>query len=139
MEENKVTLEQVDKLYSFLQGELPEGCYCNPPKMSSRKAFTIIWFIQEFLRVIPETYERCTRCGNLFDTYNSGGNIRDRYYCDYCINVRDGEIRNTQQKYRERRKTVRAKRSVQQPKAEILLNKNCRNKFYKIAKRSAVR
>jgi hypothetical protein len=38
--------------------------------------------------------------------------IRDRHYCDYCVNVRDGEIRNARQKYRERRKTASNSRFI---------------------------
>ena len=80
-----VTLEQTEELYRFLQGELPGGVYCKAPRLSERQAFRVIWFIQERLRIIPDSYERCCHCGTLSDTQCSGGTRRDRYYCDECL------------------------------------------------------
>jgi len=81
-----ISLEQVEELYRFLQGEVPDGIYyCKAPRLSERKAFTVIWFLQERLRIIPDQYERCCSCGTLYDTRCSGGVRRERYYCDSCF------------------------------------------------------
>ena len=81
----KISIEQVEELYQFLQGEIPKGIICKSPHLSQRKAFTIIWFLQEHLRIIPDVFERCVRCGELFDSSREGGQRNKRIYCDYCI------------------------------------------------------
>ena len=82
---DKITLEQTEELYKFLQGEVPEGIHIkHPTKLSERKAFTIIWFLQEHLRLIPDDYERCCSCGSLYDTGCGGGIKRNRCYCEGC-------------------------------------------------------
>jgi hypothetical protein len=79
------TLEQVREFYEFLQGECPEGVHVkHPPRLSERKAFDVIWFLQERLRVLPDHFERCCRCGELFDTNSEGGYYRDGPYCESC-------------------------------------------------------
>ena len=82
---DKISIEQVEELYEFLQGELPIGISCKPPHLSQRKAFTIIWFFQERLRIIPDIFERCVHCGEIFDSSKEGGQYNKRNYCDYCI------------------------------------------------------
>jgi len=79
------SLEQVKELYQFLQGELPEGIRMKyPPRLSERGAFKAIWFLQEYMGILPVNYERCVRCGTLFDDRNSGGYRNGRNYCDCC-------------------------------------------------------
>jgi hypothetical protein len=84
-----ITLEQVDELYQFLQGTVPDGIYIkHPPRLSKRMAFKIIYFLQEQTGVIPDHYEKCATCGDLFDSDNEGGCYRGRDYCDY--HMREG-------------------------------------------------
>ena len=80
-----VTLEQTEELYRFLQGQLPDGFHCKKLRLSERQAFRVIWFIQEHLRIIPDHYERCCGCGELYDTLRSGGVRRGRTYCEGCF------------------------------------------------------
>lgn len=82
----KISLKQTEEFYEFLQGNLPEGIYMKPrPKLSQRRAFDVIWYLQEHLRLIPSNYERCCSCGDLYDSDNSGGHKKDRCYCDNCL------------------------------------------------------
>ena len=81
----KITLEKVKELYKFLQGNVPaEICIKRPPRLSQRQAFDVIWYLQEHLRILPDRYERCTRCGNIYDSEESGGIRRNRCYCEHC-------------------------------------------------------
>ena len=77
---NELTVEQAQELYDFLQGKfIPDGYKINPPKLTAKKAFTTIWFLQEYFNIIPDNFEVCEYCDSIFDTNNSG------HYCD-CEN-----------------------------------------------------
>ena len=80
-----LTLEHIKALYEFLQGKPAEGVYIKPaPKLSSRKAFGVIYFLQEYLGIIPDKFERCCSCGDLYDADFGGTYYRNRHYCDGC-------------------------------------------------------
>lgn len=81
----EITLEQTEEFYKFLQGVLPDSINMNPrPKLSQRRAFDVIWYLQEHLRLIPSNFERCCSCGDLYDTDDGGGTYRNRCYCESC-------------------------------------------------------
>lgn len=78
----EITQEKIEKLYKFLQGEMPPDIHMKRhPKLSSRMAFSIIWFIQEELEILPDRYERCKTCGRIFDSYSEGDT---KLHCDSC-------------------------------------------------------
>ena len=94
------TAGKVRVLYEFLQGEgLPKGVECPTPKLSSKMAFNIIWFLQEVMGLLPDTIERCDGCGELYDSDEAGCQLDDQYtlngrplpkkywghWCDSCI------------------------------------------------------
>lgn len=56
------------------------------PKLSAKKAYQIIYILQDGMRIIPDTYEQCWSCKELFDTYCSGlyWETKGRHYCDAC-------------------------------------------------------
>jgi len=69
-------LEMVEEFYRFLIGQ----------KMSPKKAYAIIYYLEEFLPVFPDTIEQCWNCKNLFDLASSGlyWETKDRHYCGSC-------------------------------------------------------
>lgn len=92
--------DKIDILYKYLQGlELPEGVHCRMPKLSGKKAFSVIWFLQEIMHCLPSNIEQCDVCKDLFDTDSSGAHLDDQYelngktlpkrywghFCEYCI------------------------------------------------------
>lgn len=82
---DNITFEQVNEFYEFLQGELPKEIrMTNKPKLSKRKAFSIVWYLQEHLRIFPDNFEQCCRCGILYDNRECGFRKRDRCYCGSC-------------------------------------------------------
>ena len=86
MPSETITIEQTDELYAFLQGTCPKGIYVkHPPRLTKRKAYAVIWFLQEYLGILPDHYEQCCGCGELFDDCSEGGSYRDRCYCDACL------------------------------------------------------
>jgi predicted RNA-binding Zn-ribbon protein involved in translation (DUF1610 family) len=82
-------LEWIDEFYRFLQGDCPENIHLDKgsqPKLSRKKAFAIIWYLQEQLPVFPDNIERCSHCGELFDNYEGGyySELEGRHYCESC-------------------------------------------------------
>jgi hypothetical protein len=79
-----------DKLNELLEylttGKLPVGVHCKSPKMSLKKAKSVIWFLQEVTKIIPDEYEICARCG---ETHNSGYGryfeTNGKFYCGGCL------------------------------------------------------
>jgi len=86
-EENmgELTIEQTEELYKFLQGEAPDGYNIeNPVKLTSEQAFGVIWFLQERYRIIPDRYEQCNKCKEIFDSYSEGIYAKDGSACECC-------------------------------------------------------
>ena len=80
--------DKIDEFYKFLKGEeLPEGMSIKTPKLSPDLAFTVIWFLQEHLQVLPDNIEQCDGCKELFDTESSGCHLDDNY-----VNTNTGKI-----------------------------------------------
>lgn len=75
---DKSDIEVLDKFYKYLQNDL---------KLSSKKAFRVILYLQEHIPVLPDNYERCTTCNNLYDTWAEGNHDENRatYHCGGCI------------------------------------------------------
>lgn len=86
-------IEKVNEFYRFLTGEeIPDGISIargHKPKMSEKKAFSIIWFLQEHLSIFPDTIERCSVCGELFDTNSEGiyWETKGKHYCGGCCDI----------------------------------------------------
>ena len=74
-DENKLSdFELVQKFYEYLTDEL---------KFTKKKAFSIIYYLQEHLPVFPDNIEKCTNCGRLYDTWKEGhhSELTEGYYC----------------------------------------------------------
>jgi len=82
-----VTIERVEELMAFLQGQEIDGITCRwMPRLSSRAAFSVIYFLQEHMDLLPDHFEVCVRCRDLFDTEREGRFVErtGRHYCDGC-------------------------------------------------------
>ncbi|HNT73476.1 MAG TPA: hypothetical protein PKH77_00515 [Anaerolineae bacterium] len=79
MSNNKITLEQVQEFMTMLtSGELPEGLVMpEQPALTPTAAFAVIWYLQEYLRVLPDHIEQCCICGELFDADCDGHIVAD--------------------------------------------------------------
>ena len=69
--------EQTQELMSMLtEGWLPEGwSLTHQPKLTPEEAFSVIYFLQEYLRVIPDHFEQCCICKELYDAGCEGYSI----------------------------------------------------------------
>lgn len=82
-------LEWIEEFSRFLQGDIPEGIHLGHGRtirLSEKKAQTIIWYLQEHMRILPDHIERCDSCGDLFDSWNEGYHIesKGKTYCGGC-------------------------------------------------------
>ena len=67
-------IDWINEFYLYLQGEKVDGIGGDKPyiKLSQKKAFHIIWYLQEHLRILPDNIERCDICGKLYDSNQEG-------------------------------------------------------------------
>lgn len=90
MSTEKTPLEDTQELYDLLTlHELPEGYKMEdlPPKMTGNQAFSLIWFLQERLRCLPDRIEHCGNCGDIFDSWSENAEYVDalgKMLCESC-------------------------------------------------------
>ena len=80
-------LEWITEFYKWLQGEKSETLTWGfKPRLADKKAFEIIWYLQEQFSLFPDTIERCDICGDLFDRTNDGiyWESKKKFYCGGC-------------------------------------------------------
>ena len=83
MDSEKITIEQVEEFYTFLQGKVPECLHMKrPPHLTGQMAFKIIYYLQEVLHIIPDKYERCKSCKDIYDIESEGNST----HCESCRN-----------------------------------------------------
>jgi len=86
-------LDWLREFNSFLKGDsIPEGISIargHAPKMSAKKACTIIWYLQEHFSVFPDTIEKCNECDELFDSASEGiyWETKGKHYCGACDHI----------------------------------------------------
>lgn len=79
-------LEWTKEFYEFLQGNVPEDLSFakgHGIKLSKKKAFAIIYYLQEHFPVIPDHIEQCSVCGQLYDSWSQGhhSDLTGKFYC----------------------------------------------------------
>lgn len=85
-------IEWIEEFYKFLQGECPKKITLRPhnqPKLTQKKAFAIIWYLQEHFSILPDTIKRCDTCGELYNTDSEGiyWETKGKFYCGGCCDV----------------------------------------------------
>jgi len=104
----KITIEQANEFFEYLQGKVPEGfVHVKSPKLSPGRAFDVIYVLQEHLHVLPDHYALCCRCHRLYDTYAEGGMIGKSFYCDCSYRERLNEINERRSELRRIKKQER--------------------------------
>lgn len=69
-----ITLEQVQELVDFLAGSfIPDGWKIStPPTLTRQQAFSVVYYLQERLHIIPDHYEICDVCEQIADRHFGG-------------------------------------------------------------------
>ena len=88
IEISETTLEQVQEFHSWLQGKsCPDGIeFTHLLKLTPEEAFCVIYYLQEELEILPDSYEMCRECKDIYDSYNEGAYINE----DSTV-IKDGE------------------------------------------------
>lgn len=86
MSETRDPLEVVQELHAFLQGRLPASVsMTKPPKLSAKKAFEVIWFLQEVSGLVSSNFELCGYCGYIYDSDSEGHSSEENgQFCGSC-------------------------------------------------------
>ena len=70
------SFDETSDLYRWLQGEKMEGYEIqNQPNLNQEQAFAVIYILQEGFGFIPDIFEKCDVCGNLYDSDMEGETI----------------------------------------------------------------
>ena len=64
-----VTLKEANVLFKWLQDEPIEGYTLTAqPNLTPEQAFCVLYMLQEEFGLIPNTYEMCSKCKELYDS-----------------------------------------------------------------------
>lgn len=94
-------IEKVQEFYAFLKGTCPDKITLgdgHQPTLTDDQAFSIIWYLQEHLSVFPDQIEKCSICGDLYDSYSEGyySENRNLFMCSGCDDgIDDDEVEDT--------------------------------------------
>lgn len=82
----KSDLEWIQEFHKFLQGNIPEKINCDPLNLSPEQSNSVIWYLQEYFPVFPNTIEMCDNCKRIFDNSKEGcySTIENRPLCGAC-------------------------------------------------------
>lgn len=100
--EQGVTEEQMLEFFRYLTDKMG---------MEPKHAFDIIYYLQETMGILPDSWELCARCGNIFDSNREGSYVDEdfeidwqgddllkplpqyigNHYCEWCIMEIEGE------------------------------------------------
>lgn len=89
---DKITLEQVQNFVDMLTGKpVDEMNLTHQPQLSRREAFSVVYYLQEEMGIIPDHYEMCSECEYIFDSQCAGGTRKsdDAWLCDECATLYD--------------------------------------------------
>lgn len=86
----KWDFENTKLFYEVLQGELPEKFPIKHSdlKLTPEQAFDVIYLLQEYFNAIPDVFEQCYRCKELYDA-DYGGNHYDNVGINLCEGCED--------------------------------------------------
>ena len=82
-------LERVEKLFAFLQGNVPKDCVIpveEVPNLTPDQAWTVIWYLGNQYWQVSDDIGRCGKCGELYDTAIEGTHLEEPPYhlCGNC-------------------------------------------------------
>lgn len=83
-------LEEIEEFYKLLvEHEIPDGYRMPnlPPRMTGEQAFSLIWFLQERLRCLPDNIKRCGCCDSLADEHSEFVRYvksKKEFLCESC-------------------------------------------------------
>ena len=98
LDEDKLDLEKLNNFLNYLQGKYipPYWEVKNDPKLSLNEAWNVIYMLQEWIGVIPDNFELCSVCKQIFDMDHYGfyagddeEQVKDNIEAGYNIDLTD--------------------------------------------------
>ena len=92
--------EKTQELYDFLRGEVSGNISDELkfeddflPHLDEKTAFRVIYVLQEYFRIIPDSQELCGECGQIYDSFSEGcySRARNIHLCGGCTCEKDYE------------------------------------------------
>ena len=80
-------LNWMEEFRNFLTGVIPDGIRMkHPPNLSDQQAGSVIWYLQEHMRVLPDNIEQCSFCHDLYNAWATGyySEKLGKHYCSAC-------------------------------------------------------
>jgi len=77
----EMSLELVKEFFEFLQGKegVPKNYRLKPkPRLTKNQAFSVIYILQERMGLIPDKYEFCDACHEIFDADYGSCHVDDK-------------------------------------------------------------
>lgn len=73
----EMTLEKVKEFFEWLQGKsCPDNLHFDTKfSLTEEEAFSIIYYLQEGLEILPDKFEMCKECKDIYDSYEEGTHI----------------------------------------------------------------
>lgn len=69
MNQTDITLEQVESFVQMLTGgDTGDIKLSAQPKLTRKQAFSVVWWLQEEMHVLPDRFEMCDTCDELLDS-----------------------------------------------------------------------
>ena len=97
-------LERTEELFTFLQGDIPDGYRIADdriPHLTAEQAWTVIWYLGNQYWQVPDYIERCDVCGELFDTTREGdyldGDGSPCHVCEECEYSPEAEAKHAKE------------------------------------------
>lgn len=91
-DEYEKDLDQMQELFEFLQGRVPEGYKIrrgHMPKLSPEQAWTVCWYLGNLYWQPKDTIERCCVCGDLYHSEVEGACLdfgkAPYHFCESCM------------------------------------------------------
>ena len=71
--------EEIQKFHEYLTDNLG---------LSANQAFEVIYYLQSTLPLIPDNFEMCGECKNMYDADYGGcfSETEQKFYCSWCDN-----------------------------------------------------
>ena len=80
-------IDEAREFLAFLGGRGPKGFRLpQRPRLGKRAAFTVLYVLQERFRLVPDTFEQCVVCLDIFDSEEDGcyDAKTGKHYCESC-------------------------------------------------------
>lgn len=78
---------RINEFARYLMGEVPEGVKTRKLRLSRTAAMSVIWFLQEVTGALPNNFEMCCVCGEMYDDASEGCHKDNtgKFYCENHI------------------------------------------------------